>query len=219
VAFSADGLRVVTGSEDRTARVWPAAPGSEIARFTVGEPVGSVAFSPDGAAVLTGSGEPARFAVKDPTVRSWNVVSGAPLLTFDTVSQFLGRRTAAPLPGAPSPSIPVAFSPDGRRVLAAFDMYAQIRVLSASSGRILATLQCNPGLGSFAISPDGTRIVSSSRGTLQIWDAVNYEPLLNLPVGEPVEALVFSLDGSRLLSLSSAGIRAWDSRSPYGLVP
>ena len=89
----------------------------------------------------------------------------------------------------------------------------------AVTGRILATLECNPGLSSFAVSPDGARIVAgSSRGTLQIWDAVNYERLLDLTTIEPVEALVFSLDGNRLLALTSAGIRAWDSRTPDGLV-
>ncbi|MBZ5623665.1 MAG: protein kinase [Acidobacteriia bacterium] len=219
VAFSPDGLRIATGSEDGTARIWLATPASEIARVTVGEPVSSVAFSPDGGAILTGSGDPARFAAQDPTVRSWNAASGAHLMTFNAISDFAGRRAAALLKGVLPPSIPVAFSPDGRRVVAAFSMYEQIRVLSASSGRILATLQCNPGLSSFAISPDGTRIVAgSSRGTLQIWDAITYEPLLNLPAIEPVEALAFSLDGNRLLSLSSAGIRAWDSRPPYSLV-
>jgi WD40 repeat protein len=151
-------------------------------------------------------------------VQSWNTASGAPLVRFDAISEFRGRRAGAPLKDVPSPSIPIAFSPDGRRVLAAFGMYEQIRVLSASSGRILATLHCNPGLSSFAISPDGARIVSgSSQGILQIWDAINYETLLNLSATEPVEALAFSLNGNRLLSLSSLGIRAWDSQSPYSL--
>ena len=47
-AFSPDGSRIVTTSEDKTARVWDAATGSEIAilRGHAG-PVRSAAFSPD----------------------------------------------------------------------------------------------------------------------------------------------------------------------------
>ena len=55
--FSPDGQRVVTASEDKTARVWDAATGKAI-----GEPmrhedaVCSAQFSPDGQRVVTASG-------------------------------------------------------------------------------------------------------------------------------------------------------------------
>ena len=56
VAFSPDGTQVLTGSDDRTARVWDAASGKPIATLS-GHPghVWAVAFSPDGTRVLTGS--------------------------------------------------------------------------------------------------------------------------------------------------------------------
>ncbi|MGH6812924.1 MAG: toll/interleukin-1 receptor domain-containing protein, partial [Methylocella sp.] len=58
VAFSPDGARVLTGSWDKTARLWDAATGKEIRAFKGHEDfVFSVAFSPDGARVLTGSGD------------------------------------------------------------------------------------------------------------------------------------------------------------------
>ena len=48
--------RVLTGSRDKTARLWDAATGNEIRAFKGHEHfVLSVAFSPDGARVLTGS--------------------------------------------------------------------------------------------------------------------------------------------------------------------
>ncbi|MBI4905108.1 MAG: serine/threonine protein kinase [Acidobacteria bacterium] len=215
VAFSSDGLRIATASEDGSARIWSTAPAGEIVRMVVGEAVSSVAFSPDGASIVTGSGDPARPDVANPAVRSWNTATGAARMRFDAF-EFTGRRAAASLKGVSSAAMPVAFSPDGLRVLAAFRLDEAIRVFSASSGNILATLSSTPGLSSFAISPDGTRIVAaSSRGMVQVWDAVSNEPLLSLPAGEPVETVAFSLGGDRLLALSRAGVRAWDSRSPH----
>ncbi len=222
VGFSPDGSRVVSGSEDGTARIWLAATGDEMAAAAVGEPVSSVAFSPDGGAVVFGSGDPARFAVRDPSVRLWRAGSGAAPMSFGARSEFSGVRVAAFPSGSLAPPIPVAFSPDGRRVLAGFRTYDHIRIYPAGdTANILATLNCERGLISFLASPDGSRIVAgTSRGMLQIFDPENQESLLTLPVGErePVEALLFTLGGNRLLALTSAGVRAWDSASPRAVV-
>jgi WD40 repeat protein len=56
VSFSRDGTRILTGSQDQSAKVWDTDQGKEIltlSRHT--EDVTSVAFSPDGSQVLTGS--------------------------------------------------------------------------------------------------------------------------------------------------------------------
>jgi WD40 repeat protein len=55
VAFSPDGTRVATGSRDRSARVYDAGTGQELARLDHDEPVWAMAFSPDGTRVATGS--------------------------------------------------------------------------------------------------------------------------------------------------------------------
>jgi WD40 repeat protein len=55
VAFSPDGGRIVTGSEDGTAKIWDTASGRELITLN-GYPksVYSVTFSPDGMKVATG---------------------------------------------------------------------------------------------------------------------------------------------------------------------
>jgi WD40 repeat protein len=65
-AFTPDGLRILTASYDKTARIWDAASSRQIAVLRGREDtVSSVAFSPDGSRVATGSW--------DKTARVWTV--------------------------------------------------------------------------------------------------------------------------------------------------
>jgi WD40 repeat protein len=75
VAFSPDSRRIVTGSQDKTAKVWDAATGQELLTLkghTGG--VRSVAFSPDGTRIVTGS--------DDRTAKLWDAVTGLEAFTF-----------------------------------------------------------------------------------------------------------------------------------------
>jgi WD40 repeat protein len=66
VAVTPDGKYVVSGSGDKTVRLWELATGQEVRRFT-GHEMGvmSVAVTPDGKYVVSGSG--------DKTVRVWYI--------------------------------------------------------------------------------------------------------------------------------------------------
>ena len=70
MAFSADGRSIVSGSDDRTVRIWDVASGAETAKMEGHtETVYSVTFSADGRSIVSGSW--------DKTVRIWDVASGA----------------------------------------------------------------------------------------------------------------------------------------------
>ena len=95
VTFSPDGTRVLSGSGDKTLKLWDAATGSLVRTFEGhSDWVYSVAFSPDGTRVLSGSG--------DKTLKLWDAATGALVRTFEGHSDWV---------------LSVAFSPDGTRVL------------------------------------------------------------------------------------------------------
>jgi WD40 repeat protein len=92
--LSPDGSRVLSGSWDKTNKLWDAATGALIRTFEGHSgAVNSVAFSPDGARVLSGR--------SDSTIKLWDTATGVLIRTFD---------------GHSSRVIAVAFSPDGTRV-------------------------------------------------------------------------------------------------------
>ena len=96
VAFSPDGKRVVTGSDDNTARVWdlsgatPPPPCSK----AIATPVMGVAFSPDGKRVVTGSHDGTARVWETPPVEMLIPLARAALTRCLTIAQRDGARAA-----------------------------------------------------------------------------------------------------------------------------
>src|SRR6202034_4225986 len=71
-AFSPDGKRIVTASNDKTARIWDAASGQQLMMLSGHQDVvASAAFSPDGTRIVTAS--------YDKTARVWDAATGKQL--------------------------------------------------------------------------------------------------------------------------------------------
>ena len=77
VAFSRDGTRVPSGSYDQTMKLWDAATGALLRTFDAGDPIRSVAFSPDGTRALSSSGT---------TVKIWKIKTG------ELLASMIGER-------------------------------------------------------------------------------------------------------------------------------
>lgn len=211
-AYSADGERLVTASEDKTARVFDAASGRPLLSL-VGhaEEVVSAQFSADGTRIVTAS--------KDKTARLWDARSGAQLATLAGHESALLRAT---------------MSHDARRILTIGDTDATIRLWD-SQGTLLSFQKGETfWVLSAAYSPDGESILANNTdGCIRIWDAAGSVLLRSLPAQKDgVDSAAWSPDGTRILTVGrDQTVRIWDARtsqllhtlvsppSPHSLAP
>ena len=192
VAFSRDGTRVLSGSDDSTLKLWDVPTGA-LLRTCVGHSgaVSSVAFSPDGTRLLSGSA--------DKTLKLWDAATGALLRTIKGHS---GRVWS------------VAFSPDGSRMLSGSEDNTLMLWDTATGAPIGALTGHSHLVSSVAFSPDGTRVVSASYdGTLKLWDAFTRRLLRTIEGhSDQVWSVAFSPDGAHLLSGSTDfSVKLWDA--------
>jgi WD40 repeat protein len=86
VAFSPDGLRVLSGGTDHVVKLWDSTNGRLIRNFEGhSSSVSSVAFSPDGRRAISGS--------VDDTLKLWDLNTGQLLRTFVAHPRSVGQST------------------------------------------------------------------------------------------------------------------------------
>ncbi|KAG8709222.1 hypothetical protein FRC09_000787, partial [Ceratobasidium sp. 395] len=208
-AFSSDGRWIVSCSHGAMIQVWDAETGEARfdpiqsclraeEEFIIRPLVHSVAFSPDGSQIVSGS--------DDTTVGVWSAETGEAVLR--------------PLEGHLGAVCSVAFSPNGRRIVSgSYD--TTLRVWDAETGDLV--LQPLSGHSdavlSVAFSPDNRWIVSGAMDkTVRMWDAETGDLLLQPLTGHSggVWSLVFSPDCSRIVSGSDDHtVRILDSHTGF----
>jgi WD40 repeat protein len=204
VAFSPDGRRALSGSADRTVRLWNVENGQQLRCFTGHRDfVLSVAFSPDGGQAVS--------AGCDRTVRLWDVQTGEELRCLTGHTDLVWTA---------------AFSPDGRRLLsgsggtvrpdgsvsAGSDHTA--RLWDAVTGTELRRFEGHTNhITCVRFSRNGRRVLSASAdGTVRLWN-VHSGRELNRFVGhnDMIWSAAFSPEGRQVLSAGQDGtVRWWD---------
>ena len=180
VAFSPDGCYALSGSEDKTLKLWDVNRGNCLRTF-IGHSdyVRSVAFSPDGRYALSGS--------EDQTLKLWDINSGTQIRTFRGYSDAV---------------MSVAFSPDGRYALSG-NYDKTLKLWDINSGTEIRTFRGHSvWVSSVAFSPDGRYALSGSYdNTLKLWDINSGEEIRAFSGhSDNLCSVAFSPDGRYALS-------------------
>ena len=203
------GSYAVTGSDDRTVRVWKVADGALLR--TIPLPVGpgnvgkvfAVAISPDGALIAAGG-----------WTRSIDADATEQIYLFARDSGKLLQRIAG-LPGAVQH---LTFSADGRHLAAVLGSGAGLRVYDREAGWAEVARDSDYGDESYgaAFAPDGRLATTSYDGKIRLYDpAFHLTKWVAAPGGSKPFGIAFSPNGQRLAVgyLDSTAVDLFDGTS------
>ena len=179
-------------------KIWQLSTGQELRTLEGDASVLSLAISPDGQILVSGSA--------DNTIKIWQLSTGEELRTLTGHSESVNS---------------VAISPDGQIFVSGSDDKT-IEIWQLSTGQKLRTLTGAGSINSLAISPDGQILASShtvmgSMGclfdtTIKIWQLSTGVELRTLTVDFELDiiSLAISPDGQTLVIVGDYTITIWD---------
>ena len=238
VVLSRNGRMVMTGSEDETARLWDVSSGQMVRSFvgfTIHGPH-ALAFGPEGQVVI---GDRRTVGVYDATtgreIRSINVRDSERFVvspdgrvlataggTVATKIELWDLTTGLELSQDPAGSLalPLAFSPDGRRLVTqrrVAGVHGSVTVWEAATGKKIKTVDHSGEVQTAALSPDGRMLaLQAADRTIVVKDVDTSRVLQQFSLAQSQDTgrttgFRFSPD-SRLLATADSEnlVRLWD---------
>jgi WD40 repeat protein len=196
MAISSDGAWLVSGSLDRTMRVWDVQTFEELGLCEHEGKVNSVAFSPDNSLIASGS--------DDSIVRIWNALS------LEKVTCLAGHEDIV---------TSIVFFPDGTQIASA-SWDCTVRMWDARTYEQLPGVRCSGRVYAIAISPDSTQLAlgeytSGTEGILHVFDTITLEAQaqVNISPGFYLPWTIAFAPGGNLVASSTASgaIQVWNT--------
>lgn len=191
LAFSPDGLRLVSGSADKSARIWDLGDSKfpELMRFNGhAAEVTAVAFNSNAQQVISGAA--------DKTLKLWNAADAVEIKDF---------------PGHAGAIVGVAFDAANQPVSASADK--TIRIWNPASGQAIRTITDPQPLAAMAITRDLARVaVAAADKAVRVYQLSDGKQLASLEGhATAVLGLAFSSDGTRVVSTTATNATTWDA--------
>jgi WD40 repeat protein/tRNA A-37 threonylcarbamoyl transferase component Bud32 len=191
LACSPDGACLLSGSRDRTVKLWDIRRHDDDLTLRASEGYTSIAFNLDGVYLAS--------APRDKAVLIWDMTTGKAVVRLRSLPESVNG---------------LAYSSDGVQLASAGDDGA-IRVREVPSGREKLNLRGHRGpIHAVAFSPGGNRLASAGEdGTVRVWDiALGRESLCLAGHDGAVHSVAFSPDGGSFAFAGADGIvRVWDA--------
>lgn len=168
VALSADASQLISGSQDKSIRVWTVESGAMVRQIDTPSPVHDLCLTLDGKLIIS--------AHEDAVIRVWNVAAPEAALPEGEA-----EKPVRELKGHSKPVRSLALLLPAGQILVSGADDNTARLWTISNGKATRTLNHGGPVVSVAARPDGKFVASaSSNNTAKLWDASNGKQIAEL---------------------------------------